>query len=60
GHQDGGVAGAKSLKQARDAWLAGVNLLDYAKEHPELKGAFESFSDDADKLFPGWRQALNK
>ncbi|MCX7175391.1 MAG: ribulose-bisphosphate carboxylase [Proteobacteria bacterium] len=59
GHQDGGVAGAKSLKQARDAWLAGVNLLDYAKEHPELKGAFESFHSDADKLFPGWRQALN-
>ncbi|MFA6442968.1 MAG: ribulose-bisphosphate carboxylase [Sterolibacterium sp.] len=58
GHQDGGVAGAKSLKQARDAWLAGVNLIDYAKEHPELKGAFESFQADADKLYPGWRQAL--
>ena len=58
GHQAGGVAGAKSLKQARDAWMAGVNLVEYAKEHPELKGAFESFAADADKLYPGWRQIL--
>ena len=58
GHQEGGVAGAKSLKQARDAWLAGANLVDYAKEHAELRGAFPSFAADADKLYPGWRQAL--
>jgi len=58
GHQEGGVAGAKSLKQARDAWLAGANLVDYAKEHAELRGAFPSFAADADKLHPGWRQAL--
>ncbi len=58
GHKDGGVAGAKSLKQARDAWMAKVNLIDYAKEHPELKGAFESFSADADRLYPGWRESL--
>ena len=60
GHKDGGVAGAKSLKQARDAWLAGVTLVDYAKDHPELAGAFESFQADADTLFPGWRDALKK
>ena len=58
GHKDGGAAGAKSLRQARDAWIAGVNLVDYAKEHKELAGAFESFHWDADKLYPGWREAL--
>ena len=58
GHKAGAVAGAKSLKQARDAWMAGINLLEYAREHPELKGAFESFAADADKLYPGWRQIL--
>jgi ribulose-bisphosphate carboxylase large chain len=58
GHIDGGAAGAISLKQARDAWLAGVNLLDYAQAHSELKGAFASFQADADALYPGWREAL--
>jgi len=58
GHKAGGVAGAISLKQARDAWLAGVDLLEYAKDHIELKGAFESFEADADALYPGWREAL--
>jgi ribulose-bisphosphate carboxylase large chain len=58
GHKDGGVAGAKSLRQAHEAWQQKVNLVDYAKEHPELKGAFESFPGDADKFYPGWRQQL--
>jgi len=58
GHKDGGAAGAISLKQARDAWMAGVNLVEYAKEHSELKGAFESFQADADALYPSWREAL--
>jgi ribulose-bisphosphate carboxylase large chain len=58
GHKDGGTAGAISLKQARDAWMAGVDLITYAKEHKELAGAFESFHFDADKLFPGWREKL--
>ncbi len=58
GHKDGGTAGAKSLQQARDAWMAGVDLVTYAKEHPELAGAFESFQADADKLYPGWREKL--
>jgi len=58
GHKAGGVAGAKSLRQARDAWLAGVNLVEYAKDHAELRGAFESFSADADQIFPGWRKKL--
>ncbi|MDA8231537.1 MAG: ribulose-bisphosphate carboxylase [Magnetospirillum sp.] len=58
GHKDGAVAGAKSLRQAHDAWQKGVNLIDYAKEHPELKGAFETFTADSDKLYPGWREKL--
>ncbi len=58
GHKDGGTAGAKSLKQARDAWMAGVDLVEYAKDHEELRGAFESFQADADKLYPNWREQL--
>jgi len=58
GHKEGGAAGAKSLKQSRDAWMAGVNLVEYAKDHQELRGAFETFTTDSDKLYPGWRDAL--
>lgn len=58
GHGDGATAGAISLRQAQDAWRQGVNLVDYAKDHPELKGAFHSFTADADVLYPGWRDAL--
>ena len=60
GHKDGIVAGAKSLRQSFEAWKAGVDLVDYAKDHPELAGAFESFSADADNLYPGWREKLGK
>ncbi|WP_420475156.1 ribulose-bisphosphate carboxylase [Noviherbaspirillum sp. ST9] len=58
GHIDGGTAGAISLRQAQDAWQQGVGLVDYASDHAELRGAFLSFSSDADKLYPGWRTAL--
>lgn len=58
GHVDGGTAGAKSLRQAHDAWQAGVNLVDYAKDHRELARAFVSFEKDADARYPGWRDAL--
>jgi ribulose-bisphosphate carboxylase large chain len=58
GHLAGGTAGAKSLRQAQDAWQQGINLVEYAKEHAELKGAFESFAHDADRLYPGWREKL--
>ena len=58
GHKDGIVFGAISLRQAFMAWQEGVNLVDYAKEHKELKGAFETFSADADEIFPGWREKL--
>ncbi len=58
GHKDGGAAGAISLRQARDAWMAGVDLVEYAKDHKELAGAFESFDWDADAIYPGWREKL--
>lgn len=58
GHKDGGTVGAQSLRLAHEAWVRGVNLVDYAMEHPALKGAFESFPADADKLYPGWREKL--
>jgi ribulose-bisphosphate carboxylase large chain len=58
GHKDGGAAGAKSLKQACAAWRAGIDLLEYALEHEELAGAFESFPTDADRLYPSWREVL--
>ena len=58
GHKEGIVSGAISLRQAFMAWQEGVNLVDYAKEHKELNGAFETFSADADEIFPGWREKL--
>lgn len=58
GHKDGGTVGARSLRLAHEAWVRGVNLVDFALEHPELKGAFESFQQDADRLYPGWRDKL--
>jgi ribulose-bisphosphate carboxylase large chain len=58
GHKDGGTVGAKSLRLAHEAWKRGIDLVDFALEHAELKGAFESFSADADTLYPGWREKL--
>ncbi len=58
GHKNGIAAGATSLRQSFMAWQEGVDLVDYAKEHEELAGAFESFSEDADQIYPGWREKL--
>ena len=58
GHKDGATIGAKSLRLAHEAWVRGISLVDFALEHPELKGAFESFPADADALYPGWRDKL--
>ena len=60
GHKDGPVAGAQSLRQAHEAWQKGVDLVDYAKDHPALAGAFETFQKDADALYPNWRTVLKK
>ena len=58
GHKGGIVAGAKSLRQAFMAWQEGADLIEYAKQHEELRGAFATFQDDADTLHPGWREKL--
>jgi ribulose-bisphosphate carboxylase large chain len=60
GHLDGPTAGALSLRQAHDAWRAGVNLVEYARNHQALARAFESFVHDADRFYPGWRERLGK
>ncbi|MGB9895509.1 MAG: RuBisCO large subunit C-terminal-like domain-containing protein, partial [Thermoproteota archaeon] len=43
GHPMGGRAGAKAIRQAIDAYLSGVDVLEYAKEHKELKVALEKW-----------------
>jgi ribulose-bisphosphate carboxylase large chain len=58
GHIDGAAAGATSLRQAEQCWKQGANPVEFAKEHKEFARAFESFPQDADKLYPGWREAL--
>ncbi len=47
-----------SLRQAYECWKTGADPIEYAKEHKEFARAFESFPNDADKLFPGWREKL--
>jgi ribulose-bisphosphate carboxylase large chain len=59
GHLDGPIAGAASLRQSFEAWQTGIDLVAYAAQHPELARAFASFPDDADALYPGWREALS-
>lgn len=58
GHLDSPAAGARSLRQAYECWKAGADPLQWAREHREFARAFESFPQDADKLYPGWRQVL--
>lgn len=59
GHVDGAAAGAKSLRQAEQCWKLGADPVEFAKDNYEFARAFESFSADADELFPGWRRALS-
>ncbi len=58
GHIDGPAAGGRSLRQAHQAWEAGADPVEWAKEHREFARAFESFPADADKIYPGWREQL--
>lgn len=58
GHIDGAAAGAISLRQAERCWKAGANPVEFARDHMEFARAFESFPADADRLYPGWREAL--
>jgi ribulose-bisphosphate carboxylase large chain len=58
GHIDSPAAGALSLRQAYECWKAKADPIEWAKEHKEFAGAFESFPQDADKLYPGWRDRI--
>ena len=58
GHLDGPADGATSLRQAEQCWKEGADPIEFAKEHREFARAFESFPQDADALYPGWRRAL--
>ena len=58
GHKDGIADGAKSLRQAYEGWQDGADMIEFAKEHKEFRGAFESFPGDADQFYPGWREKL--
>lgn len=58
GHIDGAKAGATSMRQAEQCWKESADPIEFAKEHYEFKRAFESFSADADQLYPGWREQL--
>jgi ribulose-bisphosphate carboxylase large chain len=58
GHIDGTPAGARSLRQAEQCWKEDADPIEFAREHNEFARAFQSFPGDADKIYPGWREAL--
>merc|ERR1712004_787627 len=69
GHKDGPKQGAVPCRQGEEAWMlwkAGMygdvslsdGVIEYAKTHEELKGAFLTFQKDADQIYPGWKEKL--
>ena len=69
GHKDGPKIGAISCRQGEEAWkqwkagqFGNISLSDgvieYAKTHEEIKGAFLTFQKDADQIYPGWKEKL--
>lgn len=51
GHPDGSEAGAKSMRQAIDAAMAGIPVLEYAKTHAELARMLSFLNPDLMKNF---------
>lgn len=54
GHPMGPVAGAKAMRQAIDAAVAGISITEAAKEHPELQAALDAWGlmeDESKGLF---------
>jgi len=43
GHPQGPAAGVRAMRQAIDAAVAGRDVRDAAREHPELAAALERF-----------------
>jgi len=33
-------------------------VIEYAKTHEEIKGAFLTFQEDSDQIYPGWKEEL--
>ncbi|CAE7394080.1 rbcG, partial [Symbiodinium sp. CCMP2456] len=69
GHKDGPASGAIACRQVEEAWKAwksgqygNVSLSDgvveFAKTHEEIKGAFLTFPKEADEIYPGWKEKL--
>merc|ERR1712137_437253 len=69
GHKDGPKQGATSCRQGEEAWKlwkAGTygdislsdGVIEYAKTHEEIEGAFLTFQKDADQIYPGWKEKL--
>merc|ERR550514_2326944 len=69
GHKDGPKQGAISCAQAEEAWFAwkagtygdvslSDGVIEFAKTHEEMKGAFLTFQKDADQIYPGWKEKL--
>lgn len=51
GHPDGSEAGAKSMRQAIDAAMAGIPVVEYAKTHAELARMLSFLNPDLMKNF---------
>ena len=51
GHPDGSEAGAKSMRQAIDAAMKGISVVDYAKDHEELARMLSFLNPDLKKNF---------
>ena len=51
GHPDGSEAGAKSMRQAIDAAMAGIPVVEYAKTHAELARMLSFLNTDLMKNF---------
>ena len=51
GHPDGSDAGAKSMRQAIDAAMKGISVVDYAKDHEELARMLAFLNPDLKKNF---------
>merc|ERR1712056_86383 len=69
GHKDGPKQGATSCRQGEEAWKlwkAGMygdvslsdGIIESAKTHEEIKGAFLTFQKDSDQIYTGWKEQL--
>ena len=46
--------------EGRHIWDVSLSdgVVEYAKTHEEIKGAFLTFQKDADQIYPGWKEKL--